>query len=187
MMTEAKICNFEKNPVTFLLSKENGVMVNATEMAKIFGKEVARFMENDSTKNFINSCLKTRNSSFLNVKNVEDLYTSKQKSGTFMHRILALKFAAWLDPDFEVWVYSTIEEILFGKHVEREKSFERTLSLQAELSELEYKVNKTGEDFERYLYLRKELSREKSYRTSLTKESLEEMQSLFYDEKGGEA
>ena len=187
MTTESKICNFEKNPVTFLLSKENGVMVNATEMAKIFGKEVARFMENDSTKNFINSCLKTRNSSFLNVKNVEDLYTSKQKSGTFMHRILALKFAAWLSPDFEVWVYSTIEQLLFGKHVEREKSFERTLSLQAELSELEYKVNKTGEDFERYLYLRKELSREKSYRTSLTKESLEEMQSLFYDEKGGEA
>ena len=187
MTTEAKICNFEKNPVTFLLSKDNGVMVNATEMAKIFGKEVARFMENDSTKNFINSCLKTRNSSFLNVKNVEDLYTSKQKSGTFMHRILALKFAAWLDPDFEVWVYSTIEQLLFGKHVEREKSFERTLSLQAELSELECKINKTGEDFERYLYLRKELSREKSYRTSLTKESLEEMQSLFYDEKGGEA
>ena len=111
MTTEAKVCNFEKKPVTFLLSKDNGVMVNATEMAKIFGKEVARFMENDSTKNFINSCLKTRNSSFLNVKNVEDLYTSKQKSGTFMHRILALKFAAWLDPDFEVWVYSTIEEI----------------------------------------------------------------------------
>ena len=104
-----------------------------------------------------------------------------------MHRVLALKFAAWLSPRFELWVYSTIEQLLFGKHVEREKSFERTLSLQAELSELEYKVNKTGEDFERYLYLRKELSREKSYRTSLTKESLEEMQSLFYDEKGGEA
>lgn len=104
-----------------------------------------------------------------------------------MHRVLALKFAAWLSPDFELWVYSTIEQLLFGKHVEREKSFERTLELQAELSELECKINKTGEDFERYLYLRKELTREKSFRTSLTKESLDEMQSLFYEEKGGEA
>ena len=179
MTTEAKICNFEKNPVTFLLSKDNGVMVNATEMAKIFGKEVARFMENDSTKNFINSCLKTRNSSFLNVKNVEDLYTSKQKSGTFMHRILALKFAAWLDPDFEVWVYSTIERLLFGRHVEREKSFEKTISLQNELESLVMKPDKTGEDFERYIEVQKLLNREKSYRTSLTKESVNEMHSLF--------
>jgi hypothetical protein len=29
-----------------------------------------------------------------------------------MHRILALKFAAWLDPDFEVWVFITIDKIL---------------------------------------------------------------------------
>ena len=187
MTTEAKICNFEKNPVTFLLSKDNGVMVNATEMAKIFNANVGHFLANDGTKKFIEACLNNRNSDYLNVKTKEDLVIAKQNSGTLMHRVLALKFAAWLSPDFEVWVYSTIEQILFGKHVERERSFERTLSLQAELSELEYKVNKTGEDFERYLYLRKELSREKSYRTSLTKESIEEMQSLFYDEKGGEA
>ena len=187
MTTEAKVCNFEKNPVTFLLSKENNVMVNATEMAKIFDRKVNEFMSNETTKNFIDSCLKSGNSRFINISKEEDLYRSSQKSGTYMHRVLALKFAAWLSPDFELWVYSTIEQLLFGKHVERERSFERTLSLQAELSELECKINKTGEDFERYLYLRKELTREKSFRTSLTKESLDEMQSLFYDEKGGEA
>ena len=104
-----------------------------------------------------------------------------------MHRILALKFAAWLNSDFELWVYSTIEQLMFGKYVEREKSFERTLSLQAELSDLEDKADKTGDDFERYLHLKKELAREKSLRTLLTKESIVEMQSLFSDEKGGEA
>lgn len=187
MTTEAKVCNFEKNPVTFILSKDNSVMVNATEMAKIYDKQVVAFMRNEDTQNFIAECLKSENSHFINISKEEDLYRSAQKSGTYMHRVLALKFAAWLSPRFELWVYSTIEQLLFGKHVEREKSFERTLSLQAELSELECKINKTGEDFERYLYLRKELSREKSFRTSLTKESLDEMQSLFYEEKGGEA
>ena len=148
---ETKICVFEENDITFLLSKDNGMMINATEMAKVFGKEVARFMENDSTKNFVTACLKTRNSSFLGIEKEEDLYTSKQKSGTFMHRVLALKFAAWLSPDFEVWVYSTIEKLLFGKHVEREHSFERTLTLQKEMNMLKDKPNKTGEDFERYV------------------------------------
>lgn len=31
-----------------------------------------------------------------------------------MHRVLALKFAAWLDPEFELWVYVTIDKILFS-------------------------------------------------------------------------
>lgn len=176
---ETKICVFEENDITFLLSKDNGMMINATEMAKVFGKEVARFMENDSTKNFITACLKTRNSSFLGIEKEEDLYVSRQKSGTFMHRVLALKFAAWLNPDFEVWIYSTIEKLLFGKHVEREHSFERTLTLQKEMNMLKDKPNKTGEDFERYLELNGLIQREKFVRSALTKESINEMQDLF--------
>lgn len=39
----------------------------------------------------------------------------KGRNGTYFHRVLALKFAAWLDPMFEVWIYSKIEEVLFGK------------------------------------------------------------------------
>jgi len=176
---ETKICVFEENEITFQLLKDNGMMVNATEMAKVFGKEVARFMENDSTKKFIEACLKTRNSSFLNIKTEEDLYVSKQRSGTFMHRILALKFAAWLNPDFEVWVYSTIEKLLFGKYVERERSFEVTVALQKEKDTLTDKVNKTGEDFERYLEIDRLLRIEKQVRTNLTKDAINEIGDLF--------
>ena len=88
---ETKICVFEENNISFALDKGNKMMVNATEMAKVYGKEVARFMENESTKKFISSCLKTRNSAFLNVKSEDDLYQSRQKSGTWMHRVLVLK------------------------------------------------------------------------------------------------
>jgi phosphatidylserine/phosphatidylglycerophosphate/cardiolipin synthase-like enzyme len=70
MRTE--VCIFNGNEVSFSLDKENNMMVNATEMAK------------------------SGNSRFLE----EDLIVSKQKSGTWMHRILALKFAAWLNPEF---------------------------------------------------------------------------------------
>ena len=184
---ETKIFKFEESEITFLMSKDNNVMVNATEMAKIFDRRIDFFLKTDTTKEFISALEFTPFGGNSEPLKQEEIMRTRGSAGTYFHRILALKFAAWLSPQFEVWVYSTIEQLLFGKHVERERSFERTLSLQAELSELEYKVNKTGEDFERYLYLRKELSREKSFRTSLTKESIEEMQSLFYDEKGGEA
>ena len=126
---------FNESEVTFNFNNEN-LKVNATQMAKIFGKEVARFMENDSTENFIQACLKTRNSAFLNIQNREDLYTSVQKTGTWMHRILALKFAAWLDPDFEVWVYSTMDKIVFGDYYSLKKSLKESAARKVEMDTL---------------------------------------------------
>jgi hypothetical protein len=53
-------------------------------------------MSNETTKKFIESCFKKREFPFFNIEKEEDLYVSRQKYGTFMHRIFALKFAAWL-------------------------------------------------------------------------------------------
>lgn len=57
---ETKICVFNENPITFALDKDNGMMVNATEMAKPFGKKVSEFMSNESTKAFVNETFKKR-------------------------------------------------------------------------------------------------------------------------------
>jgi hypothetical protein len=99
-----------------------------------------------------------------------------------MHRVLALKFAAWLSPDFELWVYTTIDKLLFGKYVEREKSLERTISLQKEMNILAEKTDKTGEDFEKYLNINHELRKEQAIRKNITKESIFEMKDLFEKE-----
>lgn len=179
---ETKICIFNDTPITFTLSKDNGMMINATEMAKAYGKEVAHFMENERTKEFVKKALNTRNSEYLKIEKETDLVFSRQKVGTFMHRVLALKFAAWLDVDFEIWVYSTIEKLLFGKHVEREASFKRTLNLKSELDKLRDKQSKTGEDFERYLEIERNLRQEKAVRKSLTKDSINEMADLFEED-----
>jgi hypothetical protein len=106
---------YQDTEIHFLLGNEKNVMVNATEMGNIFGKLSKDFLKNETTKAFIKECLKKENSPFLGIEKEEDLYVSKQKSGTYFHRILALKFAGWLDPSFELWVYSKIEEVLFGK------------------------------------------------------------------------
>lgn len=174
-----EVCIFNGNQVSFVLEKEHGMMVNATEMAKIFGKYPKDFMILESTKSFIDECLKKENYPILGIENEDDLVTSKQKSGTWLHRVLALKFAAWLDPAFELWVYSTIEDLLFGRHVKREQSFEKTISLQKEMEDLRFKPDKTGYDFERYLDIQRDLKHEVAIRKSLTIEGLCGMKSLF--------
>lgn len=99
-----------------------------------------------------------------------------------MHRVLAIKFAAWLNPTFEIWVYSTIERILFGKHAQREESLERSLKFQHESKLLKDKADKTGDDFMRYLELERQLKYEKALRKSLTAASVTEMRSLFEED-----
>lgn len=179
---ETKICVFEENPITFALEKNNGMMINATEMAKVFNRDLYQFTKSEDTKRFIESCLKPANAGLLGIVNDSDLIVSRQKAGTWMHRVLALKFAAWLSSDFELWVYSTIEKILFGKHVQREQSFERTLKFQKELDELKDKPQKSGQDFERYLELDRALKHEKAVRKSLTSEAVTGMRSLFSED-----
>ena len=65
---ETKICVFEENPITFALEKNNGMMINATEMAKPFGKKVEAFMRNENTVEFVNEALKSENSRFLKLR-----------------------------------------------------------------------------------------------------------------------
>lgn len=133
---EKKEFKYNGETVGFEVEDKN-VMVNATQMAKIFGKSINGFMENESTKRFVKACLNNRNSGYLKVFLQSDLYRSSQKSGTFMHRVLAIKFAAWLNPDFELWVYTTIDNILFGSYLDDEKNLKEIARIQTQISQKE--------------------------------------------------
>lgn len=125
---------YNEKDVDFLPSGNDNVMVNATQMAKIFGKDVFQFTRIDDTKKFISACLKPQNCGLLGIKTEEDLIISKQKSGTWMHRVLALKFAAWLDSDFEVWVFTTIDKIILGHYREMKEATIEKLIAENELA-----------------------------------------------------
>jgi sulfatase maturation enzyme AslB (radical SAM superfamily) len=113
-MESLEIRQYEIFEVSFMTGARN-VKVNATEMAKIFGKRVGDFLANDSVKAFISEMELTLNG--VNSKQQKEitLVETRGTKGTWMHRVLALKFAAWLNVKFEVWIYLTIEDILFGK------------------------------------------------------------------------
>jgi len=132
--------------VTFQIN-EKTLMVNATEMAKIFDARINDFLSNQQTKAFIEECLKNGNSRFLNIKKESDLYTSVQKSGTWMHRILALKFAAWLSPKFELWVFRLIDQLLFADYNELKASVKESASRRSKIEKLKETLRKTSTEF----------------------------------------
>ena len=103
-MNEITIFNYEGSPVTF----DNGEtrMVNATEMAKPFGKRVNDWFALSSTKEFMKILETTRNNGSL-VKTIEG-----RNGGTWMHEDVALEFARWLSPKFAIWCNDRIKELV---------------------------------------------------------------------------
>lgn len=152
---------YNEQTVEFDVSPDT-LMVNATEMGKIFDKNVKDFLRNETTKAFLKECLKKENSPFLNIETVEDLFTSKQKSGTWMHRILALKFAAWLSPSFELWVYRTIDQILFGEFYRLKQELTQSLIRKSRIEELKEELTE-NELYEELVMLEK-MERQSVYR-----------------------
>ena len=52
---ETKTFTFNETPITFEFSSYDNLMVNATEMAKVFNTEVSDFLKFDRTKKYIES------------------------------------------------------------------------------------------------------------------------------------
>ncbi len=89
-------------------------MVNATEMAKIFDKLPSGFLRVKQTQKFI-ATLKKRYANLHN-ENIVRIIQGGDSQGTWMHEKLTLKFAAWLSPEFELWVFDKIQEILKNEY-----------------------------------------------------------------------
>jgi hypothetical protein len=116
-MSDITKFDFKGQSISFEFSDGNK-MINATEMAKPFGKRVSNFLRLDETKRFA----KLLESRYSDVSIGEEgakkevLRVVKggdpQLQGTWMDEKLALKFAAWLSPEFELWVYDRIQELL---------------------------------------------------------------------------
>lgn len=108
-MNAIKIFSYNGSPISF----DNGEtrMVNATEMAKPFGKRVNDWFALTSTKEFMNVLETTRNNGSL-VKTVEG-----RNGGTWMHEDVALEFARWLSPAFSIWCNDRIKELIVNGSV----------------------------------------------------------------------
>lgn len=136
---ESKTFQFNGKEIAFEMVGEN-VVVNATEMAKVFNKDVYDFLRTEGTKSYIEAFCESEKLRFgdefsPNGKLVK-VVRGGEHNGTWMERSVALKFAAWLDPHFEVWVYKTIDQLLFGEYELIHKKVVEAAERKAEIEKL---------------------------------------------------
>lgn len=152
--------------IKFEVSDKN-VMVNATEMAKVFGKRVDVFLKTDHANEFMSVLEFTPFGGNSAPLKKEEILITKGQSGTYMHRILALKFAAWLDPKFELWVYSTIDHILFGYANRISEQLKLIANKEKSIQELQEKLNQNAD----YLLLKTQEIELKQAKIAINKEN----------------
>ncbi|MGH1337250.1 MAG: KilA-N domain-containing protein [Aureispira sp.] len=153
-MSKITKLDYEGKTISFEFSDGNR-MVNATEMAKPFGKQVGGFLRTKETKEYI-GLLEDRYANLhigqnrLVLRVIKGGYTVKNcvAQGTWMDEKLALKFASWLSSKFELWVYDRIDELLkIGKTElpDYRPSTEIIKSIRLISDQLEYHEREIGE------------------------------------------
>lgn len=103
-----EIFNYNGNPITFQIGE--ATMVNATQMAKPFGKLAKDWLSNKSTKEFLSTLSAVRTIPLTGLVEIKQGGNGEQ--GTWLHEDVALEFARWLSPAFAIWCNDRIKEIL---------------------------------------------------------------------------
>jgi hypothetical protein len=102
-----QIFHYNGSPITFHTG--NGVMANATQMAKVFNKRPVIWLSSRQTGEFLNELSKVRN---LTLADLVQVNKGGANPGTWMHEDVALEFARWLSPAFAIWCNDRIKELL---------------------------------------------------------------------------
>lgn len=93
-----------------------------------------------------------------------------------MHRILALKFAAWLDPGFEVWVFKTIDQLLYPEfNALRTATLEKVKYKNELESKKKALLEKHPEDFREFLELEEKLNQAEKTRNKALRSNLKQL------------
>lgn len=128
---------YQDTEIHFLVNPDqDNVMVNATEMAKAFGKRTDVYLKTQSTKEFISALERTPNGGRSEVKIVDN----RGHMGIYFDRRLALDFAAWLDVNFRVWVFSTLDELMFGHYKQHWEAHTRQEKARVRMETLKEKM-----------------------------------------------
>lgn len=105
-----QVFQYNGSPITFQIGK--ATMVNATQMAKPFGKRPAKWLELPSTKEFLSTLTTIRKSDSEKYVITINGGTTDKGKGTWMHEDVALEFARWLSPQFAIWCNDRIKELM---------------------------------------------------------------------------
>lgn len=109
-MSNLSVFQYSNAPISF--RKETGsLFVNATEMAKGFGKTTKDWLRTKQSEEFISSLSTVRQISPTGLVQIIQ-GGNPELQGTWMHEDVALEFARWLSPTFAIWCNDRIKELL---------------------------------------------------------------------------
>lgn len=117
-----QVFTYNGQDVSFDKEKKS-TFINATQMAKVFGKFTKDWLKTTSTKSFISALLDSKNSEVIIIPSAEnqqvmfsDLVFVKKggnkEQGTWMHEDVAIEFARWLNPLFAIWCNERTKELM---------------------------------------------------------------------------
>ena len=107
--------NFQNFSVSF---RADGYL-NATQVAKHFGKQPRDYLKTQPTQEYIaalSESLSIKNKILIDMNQLVIIKGGSVQNGggTWLHPKLAIHFARWLDPKFAVWCDEQIEHIISG-------------------------------------------------------------------------
>lgn len=146
----SKVFNYNGSNITFK-REDDVVYVNATEMAKRFGKVPGKWMELSSAQEFIKTLSVIRK---LDNGGIQTTRGGVSGGGTtWMHEDVAMEFARWLSPEFAIWCNDKIKELLLtgtvsinrGDLVERVKTPKEYLECSIMVAEAVQKLLKVSD------------------------------------------
>lgn len=128
-MTNNKVYKYSDKEITFKLTGEEGVMINATQMIKAFeGKRMNNYLRREETQELALALIRRKSPSIgetlfgasmsinelANIENpvIKVVRGGSGEQGTWMCEDLALDFAQWLSVDFKLWCNDRIKELL---------------------------------------------------------------------------
>ena len=98
------VYDYKGSKISFANGKN--VMVNATEMAKSFGKTTKDWLRTNASSEFVRQICPSQ------LVVVKKGNSNEFEQGTWMHEDVALEFARWLSPAFAIWCNDRIKELL---------------------------------------------------------------------------
>lgn len=178
---------YNNTDIEFALNGEN-IMVNATQMAQAFNKRIDHFLRSDHAQNYIkvleNFLQKENNLPPNGGRIIPKVIEYKGRNGVLFDRRLALKFAAWLDVEFELWVYTTIDRMLLGHFKDLKDATAEKLKAQEELKlKREELLKKHPEDFAEFLSIEEKLNSINKKRMKALKQGIKQLQLELFPEK----
>lgn len=106
--------HYDGQPVRF----NSDGWINATDVAKRFGKRPVDWLKQDETKNYLVALADALN---CDPESLLETRRGRYQGGTWLHAKLAVAFARWLDLRFSVWCDLHIDALLRGELTEKQR------------------------------------------------------------------